>query len=96
MKTKWEGRFFSKNQFDALFDSESNGSLFDFLAPFGGELLSARRIFYSTKKNPQKIFAVTAAQISDFQIALTHHQMALESRKYHHSTQNKKLHRTVS
>ena len=63
---------------------------------FFQKIISARRIFYSTKKTPQKIFAVTAAQISDFQIALTHHQMALESRKYHYSTQNQKLHRTVS
>ena len=51
MKTKWEGRFFfEKNrriQFGAVFDSESNDGIFDFLAPFGGEL---RRFtnFYST------------------------------------------------
>ena len=42
MKTKWEGRFFSKKnlgkQFDVVFDSESNDGIFDFLAPFGGEL----------------------------------------------------------
>ena len=46
----------------------------------------------------KKIFAqaVGAAQISDFQIAITHHRMVLESRKYHPSTQNQKLHRTVS
>ena len=41
MKTKWEGQFFEKNpriQFDVVFDSESNGGIFDSLAPFGGEL----------------------------------------------------------
>ena len=33
--------FFEKNlrvQFDVVLDSESNGCIFDFLAPFGGEL----------------------------------------------------------
>ena len=42
MKTKWEGRFFfEKNlriQFDRVHDFESNGGIFDSLAPFGGEL----------------------------------------------------------
>ena len=42
MKIKWEGQFFSKKnlrtQFDVVFDFESNGGMFDSLAPFGGEL----------------------------------------------------------
>ena len=37
-----------------------------------------------------KLYRILMTQISDFQIAITHHQMALESRKKHHSTQNKK------
>ena len=45
-------------------------------------------LLIETKKSPKKF--------SDFQIAIRHHQMALESRKCHHSTQNQKLHRTVS
>ena len=41
MKTKWEVDFFRKNlriQFDVVSDSESNGGIFDSLAPSGGEL----------------------------------------------------------
>ena len=42
MKTKWEGQFFfEKNlriQLDVVFNSESNGGIFDSLALFGGEL----------------------------------------------------------
>ena len=42
MKIKWEGRFFFRKklriQFNVVFDSESNGGIFDSLAPFGGEL----------------------------------------------------------
>ena len=38
MKTKWEGHFFLRMQFDVVFDSESNGGIFDSLALFGGEL----------------------------------------------------------
>ena len=49
------------------------------------------------KYHLRKILTVKkAAQGSDFQISITHHQMALDSRKYHHSTQNQKIHRTVS
>ena len=33
--------------------------------------------------------------LRDFQFAISRHQMAPDSRKYHHSTQNQKLHRTV-
>ena len=41
MKTKWVGQFFEENlriHFDKAFDFESNGGIFDSLAPFGGEL----------------------------------------------------------
>ena len=42
MKTKWEGRFFSKKnlrtQFGVVFDSESNGDIFDSPAQIGDEL----------------------------------------------------------
>ena len=46
------------------------------------------------KKIPPKLAKTVA--VSDFQITITYHQMALENRKYHYSNQNLKIHRTVS
>ena len=88
MKTKWEGRFFRKKSKDIVRCS------FWFWFEWSYFQLSSAVI--SIKKyHLRKIFAKTVA-VSDFQITITYHQMALENRKYHYSNQNKKLHRSVS
>ena len=61
MKIKWEGHFFSKKnlriQFDEVFDSESNGGIFDSLPPFGGEFRrfeNLKFLLYVLRKNLKK------------------------------------------
>ena len=48
-----------------------------------------------TKKLKKNTCAVAGPPISNFQNIIKHHRMALKSKKYHHSTQNLKLHRNV-
>ena len=44
-------------EFDVVFDSESNGDIFDVLAPFGGELWRFKNLKFVRQLQPtQKIF----------------------------------------
>ena len=93
--------FFEKSlriQFDNTFDSESNDGIFDSLAPFDGELWRFENFKFVRHLQPTQNFFLEDffVSIGRVKIAITHHQTARESRKYHDSTQNQKFYRTVS
>ena len=54
--------FFEKNlriQFDRVLDSESNGGIFDSLAPFGGELWRFENLKFVQHLQPTQNFFLT-------------------------------------
>ena len=53
--------FFEKNlriQFDRVLDSESNGGIFDSLAPFGGELWRFENVKFVRHLQPTQKFQI--------------------------------------
>ena len=64
-----------------------------FVVPKGSVVFDSESNFKISQKNFATKISRRLLVSQEFQIAISRHQMALDSHKYHHSTQNQKLHR---